>query len=178
VDDLDVAEIEACGLRLTPFDCRFADLNCDGVLDEADHAILDCQHNGPDLPPNTGCCPDALPNVAVHATSLAATGEAALIAGTWTEPKLNVFDRGGRFEQTLELDVPAGKLAGTSLGLLGDANGDGAVGLPDYAVLQRCLPVGGVMVGDRTCAALDLDFDDDVDLGDYAEFFPLANAGP
>ena len=68
-----------------------------------------------------------------------------------------------------------GKLAGVSLGLPGDGDGNAAIDLLDYAVLQHCLPASGVMVGDRTCAAFDFDFDDAVDLGDYAEFFTLAN---
>ncbi len=196
VDDEDALRIQSCGSsamsftgRLadesgdsaldggpaTPFDCQFADLNCDGILNWEDDTILDCQWNGPDLPPNEGCCPEGLPSVPVHATSLAATGEAALIAGNWTAPNLHVFDRGGRFEETVGVDAPVGKLGGESFGLLGDGDGNATVDLLDYAVLQRCLPVNGVMSGDGACAAFDFDIDDDVDLSDYAEFFVSAN---
>jgi hypothetical protein len=52
---------------------------------------------------------------------------------------------------------------------LGDAEGDGDIDLPDYAVFGECLAGPGISVG-YGCEVLDLDQDTDIDLHDFRQF--------
>ena len=58
----------------------------------------------------------------------------------------------------------------------GDANSNGIIDLDDYAIMAMCLSGPDVWVG-PSCAAMDMDGDCDVDLGDYA-WFQQAFGGP
>jgi hypothetical protein len=180
VDGDDGAVVEECVGPLfggTSFSCRPADLNCDGVLDDADLAILNCQEAGSGNPPNKDCCPEELPDVTVRATGLAAVGGNTLVAADWVVSELRKFVRTGVPLGAVPLETPVGKLAGSPTGSFGDGDGNARVDLIDYALFQRCSssPNGEVM--NRDCEAFDFDGDHDVDLFDFGEFFTVATGG-
>ncbi|MBK9118311.1 MAG: choice-of-anchor L domain-containing protein [Phycisphaerales bacterium] len=54
--------------------------------------------------------------------------------------------------------------------VVGDGDGDGVVGLADFTLLEDCLTGPGNGPVDNGCRAFDLNWDDDVDLSDFAGF--------
>lgn len=174
VDDDDRVFFDDCDeISYVPFGCGAADLNCDADIDELDVAIFDCQHNGPDQPPNPDCCPADLPTVSPRATSLAGTGPNVLVAGDWALPELELFDPAGASLGSLQVDAPVGSMAGRPFVPFGDADNDGDVDLLDWRTLQTCFTgSGGVLTG-PDCPILDFDLDQDVDLFDYSAFLSI-----
>ena len=59
-------------------------------------------------------------------------------------------------------------------GIAGDADGDGDVTVADFESMPECVN-GPEVIGDPGCQVFDFDRDDDIDLGDYAEFMRQVN---
>lgn len=171
VDDDDVAFWEECDVfGVAVLECFVADLDCDSYVLASDQEILECQYNGPGMPPNTGCCPEDLPNVDVRATSLASAPPHVLVAGDWTLDTLERYDRHGQSLGPLPLEVPVGSMTGLPLAQFGDGDGDGDVDLRDWGTLQDCFGGADSSITDPACLTFDYDLDGDVDVDDFAAF--------
>lgn len=168
VDAEDRAFFEACAsLSGVTFGCESADLNCDGVIDGDDLAILECLRNAGSI---EDCCPLGLPSVAIRATSLAAIGPGVLLAGDWTEPVLHRFSPTGLSLGSVFLDAPVGALTSVVSAAFADADLNGQIDLIDWSHLQRCFTGSDAGPYGAGCVVFDADVDDDVDSLDYAMF--------
>jgi hypothetical protein len=161
--------------------CRQVDLDCDGDQDADDEAILDCQHNGPGVPPNEGCCPVELPLVPIRATALGGSGYALLYVNDWERDSIEVYDTtpgGPGLLYVWPLDTPCGAIGGQPFFPFGDADDDGDVDLIDFLLFTDCLtgPEAGPVVS--TCRLFDAEPDDDIDLDDFAAFQSVFSQGP
>ena len=89
------------------------------------------------------------------------SGHAIQLIGTIGQPDAAEPLSGGSFELT----------GGFWFALIpGDCNDDGGVNILDYVDLETCLTGPGASPLTTTCACLDFDDDNDVDLFDFAEF--------
>ncbi|MHC4065121.1 MAG: pre-peptidase C-terminal domain-containing protein [Planctomycetota bacterium] len=170
VDALDGLFFDDCdmGDGSVRFDCQQIDLDCDGDRDSDDEAILDCQYNGPGLPPNEECCPPGLSPVPIRATALGGSGSTRLYINDWRRDSIEVYDRTGTLLYVWPMAAPFGAIGGQPFFVYGDADDDGDVDLLDYALFTDCLtgPGGGPVLS--TCRVFDAEPDDDVDLDDFA----------
>ncbi len=175
VDDDDLLVLDDCEFPCSPWaaacgiapECRSADLNCDRIIDAADRELLDCQRNGPGLPPNADCCPSELPPAAMRATTLAATGTDTVFSASRDTVTLERFGTSGVHLESVPLPVSVGHLAGRSFLVLGDWDRDDDIDLIDWGHLQACYTGSNATPSDMACDVFDFDFDEDVDLADF-----------
>ena len=180
VDALDQMFFDDCdaGDGSVRYACRQVDLDCDGDRDADDEAILDCQHNGPGVPPHEGCCPDDLPPVPVRATALGGSGSARLYVNDCSCGSVEICDQTGMLLYVWPMGMPLGAIGGQPFFPFGDADDDGDVDLIDFLLFTDCLtgPEAGPVVS--TCCMFDAEPDGDVDLDDFAAFQIAFTQGP
>jgi len=158
--------------------CRQVDLDCDGTYDADDQAILDCQRNGPGVPPNDDCCPDDLPPVPLRATALGGSGSTRLYVNDWTRDTIEVYDQAGFPVDAWPMGTAFAAVGGQPFLVFADADDDGDVDLVDFLLFMDCLtgPGGGPVLS--TCRMFDAEPDDDVDLDDFAAFQQVLTEEP
>jgi hypothetical protein len=169
VDDDDWEFLYECSSDV-PYGCQPADLDCNGVIDGDDEAILACQENGPGQPPNQGCCPPGLPPVRIWASALGGSGNARLYVNDWHRESIEVFDQGGTLLDTFAMGSRVGAIGGEPVVSFGDSDGDGLVGLDDFAAFMGCLTGPGDDPVGPGCCMFDAEPDGDADLDDFAAF--------
>lgn len=184
IDDDDAQSMLNCAIRGTetiPFDCRNADLNCDGNIDPVDENLFHCLFS--DLQPgshvagDSDCCPPDLPPVPVRITALAGAGGNTVFAADRDELLLRHY-RGIRTElHAVPLDAALLHLAGLAGINLGDGNADGFVNLLDWGRFQACYRGDAALDLDLVCEIFDFDIDGRVDLLDF-DALDAVIAGP
>lgn len=158
------------------YDCHQSDLDCDGDIDADDQSILDCQNAGPGMPPNEGCCVGTIGVAQLKITALAGWSPSRILAHDSERTTIQSLSSDGQRIETRDFNGPWASIA-TDLAVPGDANADGAIDNADYALLAECLEAASGPL-DLTCVLLDLDYDEDLDLADYAAFQRLIDLGP
>ncbi len=175
VDAADRAIFDECTLSDSiAFGCDIADLDCDSNLDIIDELILECQFNGPGIVPNGGCCPDDLPPIPIRGINLAATGPNNLVVADWADPLLHIVDEQGVIALPIVTEQALGSLAGITFLPMGDADRDHDFDILDWKAFQACHTGDGLRPIAIGCEVFDFDFDDDVDISDFAQWQALA----